>query len=207
MHFRLPLFLCLLVVGLPSLCPAQTREPAPTLEPLPGFFDDGPEDVPGSFVPRVALSSANGITTGLVGGLGLYLLAKEARGCDLPGGCESTASLLLPIAVGAWAGSTLTVHYVGGKMDGYGRLPPTMLGGAAGTLLGSVPLVLSGRFGWSFLIPVGATVGAVIGYELSHAALFSEEEEAPRSQAGVRLMPVFASAPGKGIIGGLAGRF
>src|SRR5688500_1264530 len=103
MHSRLPLFLCLLVVGLPSLCPAQTQEPASTLKPFRGVFGDGPEDVPGSFVPRVALSSANGITTGVVGGIGLYLLGQEAWGCDLPGGCENTARILLPTAVGAWA--------------------------------------------------------------------------------------------------------
>lgn len=214
MKALLPLSVCLLVLS-PAVGSAQTepapeapeaaQAPVPQGELLPESGEMR-EDVPNRVVPRLLLSSTLGSVAGLGGGIAGLILGGVIMDCDiLFGGCDDN-TLALTTLTGVWGLSSLTAYGLGSALDGRGLLSTTLIGGAAGLVLGLLPQFPTGAEAW-YLVPVGAALGAAIAYEYSHSAQLSAPPQAVRAQEGAQVMFVAGRTAKGGILGGLMGRF
>jgi hypothetical protein len=141
---------------------------------------------------------------GAAGGIAGLLVGLVIGDCNILDGCSSDVLALTPVVLGLWSASAFTVYGTGRLLDGRGGLLPTLLGGAlgsgAGILIGSASDAL-------YLTPLIAALGAVIGFEFSHAGTKPEPKKDPFAAAGLQLTPVVSMLPAGGVFGGLVGRF
>lgn len=130
----------------------------------------------------------------------LESLRDPSRGCIV--------SFLALASLGATAGATACIYWMGGALGGQGRLPPTILGALLGATMGAVSGTVSSNNLVLFLgLGIGPIIGAVVGYEISHS--LEDASSAPTSQrrTGFEVLPVLSATPRGGLMGGLAGRF
>jgi hypothetical protein len=162
---------------------------------------------PGSALASGILEFVGGGAGGV--GLGLASAYLFASSCE-----EDTciAGALFMGGLGAIAGVPLGVYLTGSLLGREGGFGATLLGfgvGGAAGLLGAG--ALSNREGGEELgvallaLPL---LGAVLGYELSHAASVSDAAPGrPLRRAAPRWTPVAGVTPRGGFMGGLAGHF
>ncbi|QSQ23401.1 hypothetical protein JY651_51455 [Pyxidicoccus parkwayensis] len=104
--------------------------------------------------------------------------------------------------VGAWA--------IGSLLGGEGKLWAAYMGAALGMGLGVIGTMPTMAFGSGVILgvagPIGAIVGAVIGYEVSH---WSSVRGASRfaERRGVTVTPLVATTQGGSLLGGMMGTF
>lgn len=224
------LLLCALLPGLArasqeSSQPSQPAEtvPAPPLvpaepEPAPDLVGTPPEAAEayqGSSVPVGVRALAELLGAGIAGSatgiLGLFL-GPSLFGCTTDEDC--LGPIILGGLIGASVGVPVGVWGTGrllGVKGGPGALGASYLGmGIGGGTALAAALIIRDDEGHSFIgVPVGALLGAIIGFEL--AASVSAPE--PRSGQGqgrgpaLLLAPTVGPAPGGGFMGGLSGRF
>lgn len=152
------------------------------------------------------------LSSSVSGSFGLAGYLAGLGGCALSTGGALDGRCVVPIAVGLVVGTqvglNLGVWGIGKAMGGRG----TLLGTAAGWLVGVASaaaiivstVLLQGPLELAIASAVLPMAGAIIGYELSHAAAEREEEEA--TTRGVQLRPMVALAPGGAMLG-VGGRF
>jgi hypothetical protein len=111
-------------------------------------------------------------------------------------------------ALGATAGSTACVYWIGRALGGQGRLLPTILGSLVGVTMGAVSgTVSSDELVLILGLGIGPIIGAIVGYEISHSVEESSTEPTSRRRPGFEVLPVVSATPRGGLMGGLVGRF
>jgi hypothetical protein len=221
---RLGLLLLLWLPALASAQPEQTPAPAsdaPTLPPLVTAPPEPEAPPKGELIPRRSAPAANGpdlfvpriLLSPLLGGLATscgalvgLLLGLAVSPCNIFDGACNGYVLAIPTVLGGWAAGSLSVYGMGGFFGGQGRLGPTMIGGALGMGAAIALAVSVPEAGW-VTVPLSPALGAVIGYEISHAQQKGALEQDEEPTAGLLLMPTLGRTPEGGILGGLAGRF
>jgi hypothetical protein len=159
-----------------------------------------------------------GTAGALIGGLLTGALYAASGGCDdATPTCGLTALVIIIPSIAI--GTSLGVTMFGRFMDGEGLFSSTILGLAAGVgvaLLAGVvttsePVLLTG-------LVAGPLIGAVIGYEISHANVIEARKKSPKkkkrdsddifsSRTRPQWTPMLGTTPHGGFFGGLAGRF
>jgi hypothetical protein len=124
-------------------------------------------------------------------------------------GCALTV-VLGTLATGGIA--PLGASAVGAVLGGEGKLWAAYLGASIGMGLGLVATAPTVAFDQGFAIsiagPIGAILGAAIGYELSHRWVRRGGDRLARSTGStVRMMPVVGASAHGGLVGGMAGSF
>ncbi len=221
--YTLRLMLCLAMLA-PCVGLAQMDElPPPPLVPAPTEPEQAPPEaelIPHEFEPsvppgetfsaaRVMLEFVGGGVAG--GGLGFVSLLAGA--VIFSGACSGDdLSCLGPIfftgIVGAAVGVPLGVYGAGKLLKGQGAYWPSLIGTVVGAGIGlTVGLISQNEPALVMGVTAGPVVGAIVGYELSHAAALSSLEREDRgSGTSVQVTPAFGLTPG-GLYGALAGRF
>lgn len=162
----------------------------------------------------VAEFFAGGAAGGAVGGVGLLAgglgCGFDALNAATPTGSQSSAcqgrlptAIFAPAFLGAGIGAAAGVTLMGDRLGGNGAWWGSSLGALAGSAAG-LAVVSATDLDWraSSLVFLGAaTVGGVIGYELSASA----SPAATVARAG-RVVPVASLAPGGAALG-VAGTF
>jgi hypothetical protein len=136
---------------------------------------------------------------GAVVGSGVAVVAMLLTSIAIDPGCSSESCILTLFIVGPTAALfaiPLGVYGVGRLMNGQGGYGATLLGTVVGTGLG-ITAAVALKEGTAAVVAViaGPLLGAVVGYELSHAY----------SQRGVS--PTIGLSPTGGVVVGLSGRF
>lgn len=213
---RIVLSLCLLTasVSFAQTAPvdAPAEEVAPKGELFPYQYKYETEDSPALVFPRVIAEVFGGVLGGV--GMGIVgLLAGVSALEDVScGSGEVCAATILIITVPAvFVGIPLGVQYAGQGLGGRGDFLPSL----AGTLLGTGAGLLYGlsQDGAGYMavgLIVGPVLGAVIGYELSHAMNASNSYQARAGSSaaqGLRMAPLIGATPRGGFLGGLSGSF
>jgi hypothetical protein len=127
--------------------------------------------------------------------------------CDSEG---CIAPILLTGIVGATFGVPLGVYGAGKLLDGKGGYWPAFLGTLVGGGLGLTVALLSQSddVAAGVAVTAGPVLGAIVGYELSHASAQSPAALLPQqSGEGLLVIPTLGLTPRGGIVGGLSGRF
>jgi hypothetical protein len=172
-------------------------------------------------VERVLLELLGGAVGGvggaLVGGLATAALLAAAGGCEDAGpGCGLA---ILVITVPSIAiGTSLGVTTFGRFLDGEGRFSSTMVGlaiGVGAALLAAV--VTTSEQVLLVGLVAGPLIGAVVGYELSHAHVIESRKKSPKKQqqeqdifserTAPQWSPMLGVTARGGFVGGLSGRF
>ncbi len=159
--------------------------------------------------PRFMGEALVGTAVGAGGGLLGYLLGSQFTKCNLTDDVCSVGeafSTVGPTLVGVELFSSLAVYGVGSLLDGRGTLLSAMLGGTAGTGLGLLSTAMFG-YGGILAIPPLAAIGALIAFEVSGTSREPERVQLSRAGTGLQMVPVLATIPQGGFLGGLAGRF
>jgi hypothetical protein len=148
-----------------------------------------------------------GVGGASVGFLGLLLgAAVFSPLCD---GEECIVPILLTGIVGATFGVPLGVYGAGTLLKGQGGFWPAFLGTVVGGGLGLTVALLSADEEVAPVIAMsaGPVIGAIIGYELSHAGQASAALRPQQSGMGLMIFPSLGLTLKGGIVGGLSGRF
>jgi hypothetical protein len=133
------------------------------------------------------------VTSAALAGLGL------GAGLELGGLDGAAYGMFLGLILGAPLGTWWAGSLVGGE----GTLGGAFLGAGVGVLAGALAtLAVYNDDAKVFCYPIGAMVGAIIGYEISDGM----ELRAKRSAASASFQPVVAVS-GNGAVLGLSGRF
>lgn len=163
------------------------------------------------------VGGAAGELAGLIAAFPLSIPANASVICvfgDDNGDCDpeprKRGFLLTMLTVSA--SETLAVYGAGRLAGGKGQLLPTIGGAALGT--GAALAMYRTSFDSNFMPGMVASVvlpplGAILGYELSHA--FSGDDyltlESSRSGSSLRLVPVMGRSSEGSLMGGMAGQF
>jgi hypothetical protein len=111
-------------------------------------------------------------------------------------------------SLGATAGATACIYWIGRALGGQGKLPPTILGALVGAAVGAVSgTVSSDNLVLLLGLGIGPIIGAVVGYEISHSLEDASSAPTSRRQTGFEVLPVVSATPRGGLMGGFAGRF
>jgi hypothetical protein len=207
--------------------PYVPSEPAPAVPP-PLVPADPPAAPPqGEIIPRESVSKApsGGRALrlvaepfgGIIGSMGGAMLGAIVSGFVLLPFCLESlrapssgciVGFVALASLGATAGTTACVYWVGRALGGEGRLPPTILGALLGATLGAVSGTVSSNNLVLFLgLGIGPIIGAVVGYEISHSLEDASSAPTSRRRTGFEVLPVVSATPRGGLMGGLAGRF
>jgi hypothetical protein len=196
--------------------PAET--PPPPLVPAPAAPQEEPSEEPpwGEIIPReprrdswwggrMALELLGGSLLGFVGFVpGAYVMING----DIHGNETQFGVGLSLTGIGLTAGATFGVVGAASLLGGEGRFLPTLAGSGLGLVGGMLAaLALGPQIGEAAFLALimGPPIGALIGYEYSHAKAL-ESGPAPTASAP-RVMPLVTVTPRGGILGGLVGRF
>jgi hypothetical protein len=169
---------------------------------------------------RVTLEAVGGAAGELAGLIAAFPLAISTHGSvicvlgDDNGDCEADRRqrgflvMMLTISVG----ETLGVYGAGTLAGGKGQLLPTIGGALLGTgaALGVYRAAFNDNFFPGMVVSsVLPPLGAILGYELSHAlsGYGYWTLESPRSGSSVRLVPIMGRSSEGSLMGGLAGQF
>jgi hypothetical protein len=187
--------------------------------PLQAFAQGG-EEPKGEIIPRdqrvpdpsdgragrIILGSLGGILLGTLATAPGILLMLDSFSCST---CADDAEIIgggLVSLAGLTAGGALGVKLVGSLLGGEGTYLHTLLGAAVGFgagLVGALPLYDT-EGGWAVPLFTFPFIGAVVGYEMSHAkALERQAGAGPR----VAVLPIVSVRPSGGVVAGLVGRF
>jgi hypothetical protein len=231
---RVLLLLLLLVssVGLAQTQPPLVPAPEPAEQPPPAAKQPPPagESIPYEYEPelqsdpiatRIMLELLGGTVGGaggiVVGGFVVGLLYAATGGCnDATPVCGIAALVILGPAISI--GVALGVSSFGRYLDGEGEFTSTLIGFGVGVgvaLLASV--VTTSETVLTVGIVAGPIIGAVIGYEISHAQAMRARKKAPEKKrktgdeyaalTGPGWSPMVGTTPHGGFFGGLSGRF
>jgi hypothetical protein len=152
-------------------------------------------------------ASVGALATGVLAAIPGYLLISPFCGVNLQNQPACAITLFSIISLGVTSGAALGAWRIGGHLDGRGTFLPTFLGALAGSVLGAAGGLGSSNEAVLIIgLATGPIIGAVVGYEISHRWILSEEQ-APQAATGFRVMPVLAAIRGGGLLAGLAGRF
>jgi hypothetical protein len=156
---------------------------------------------------EIGAEAVTAFVTGLGGVIPGYALCG-ALGLGSPnsflGRCTEYAGY--GFLVGASLGAPLGVWWGGKLMGGQGTFLGALLGAGAAALLGAgTTLFVTNDDIKIFVVPVFSLVGAIVGYEVSHA-IASSSNSSKRDAVGASLEPVL-SFSGRGTALGLSGRF
>ncbi|MCP3145327.1 hypothetical protein [Pyxidicoccus xibeiensis] len=128
--------------------------------------------------------------------VGTRCLRETDRMCILTSFLVTFLSVAGTAPVGAWA--------VGSLLGGEGKLWAAYMGAAIGMGLGVIGTMPTMAFGNGVILgvagPIGAVVGAAIGYEVSH-------RRARRASPGPRMTPMLGATPRGDLVGGMMGSF
>jgi hypothetical protein len=187
---------------------APPEPPAEDPEPSPAAPREGASG--GLRLGPGFLELLGGATLAVLGGYATLRLSSEECGGDSD---ACVLSVFLLTASSTLVTAPLGVYLTGSLLDGQGSLGSTFLGSliGAGAGLGSGILlaVTTGGFGLLLLgLPLGALIGAVIGYERSVTGVTSVAARPPGAPAsGLRMIPTVGVTPRGGLVGGLVGSF
>lgn len=193
---------------------AREREPSSG----PGLLPSSPEP---RFSPRLApeplavpllrsLLDVAGAGAATLGSMvlvelltGTHCFREQERLCALTAFSVTMLSVSATAPVGAWAVGTL--------LGGEGQLWAAYTGAALGLglgFIGTMPTLVTGS-GVILAVggPLGAVLGAAIGYEVSHRLTLRRASLSAERPSGVRVMPVLGATPRGSLLGGLAGSF
>ncbi|MBZ4418347.1 hypothetical protein [Myxococcus sp. RHSTA-1-4] len=134
---------------------------------------------------------------------GTECLRTQERMCVLTSFLVTMLSVSATAPVGAWA--------MGSLLGGEGKLWAAYLGSAMGMgigVVGTMPTIAFGN-GTALAIagPIGAVLGAAIGYEVSHHFSRRKASLLTERPSGVRVTPMLGATPGGSLVGGMAGSF
>ncbi|MDY7231974.1 hypothetical protein [Hyalangium rubrum] len=205
--------------GEPSPAPTEALPPPPLL-PAPEQPEESPPE--GELIPREyelngplkQSFSASRAMLELIGGgavgAGMAIAGGIFGGLVFSASCEDLDCLGVVFVsglVGATFGVPLGVYGAGRLMDGRGQYWPTFLGTLVGAGLGLAGgLASQNEAALVVGLTFGPVLGAMVGYELSHAY----QQPAPRParfETGFQLHPAVGFTPGGGLLGSLSGRF
>ncbi len=201
-------------VGSGELARELAREPSTG----PGLLPSSPEP---RFSPRLApeplavpllrsLLDVAGAGAATLGSMvlvelltGTHCFRERERLCALTAFSVTMLSVSATAPVGAWAVGTL--------LGGEGQLWAAYTGAALGLglgFIGTMPTLVTGS-GVILAVggPLGAVLGAAIGYEVSHRLTLRRASLSAERSSGVRVMPVLGATPRGSLLGGLAGSF
>lgn len=134
--------------------------------------------------------------------VGTRCLREAERMCILTSFLVTMLSVSGTAPVGAWA--------VGSLLGGEGDLWAAYMGAALGMGLGVIGTMPTLAFGSGVILgvagPIGAIVGAVIGYEISHRRAVRGASRLSERR-GVTVAPLVATTQGGSLLGGMAGTF
>ncbi|MCY1020280.1 hypothetical protein [Pyxidicoccus sp. MSG2] len=135
--------------------------------------------------------------------VGTRCFRDTERMCILTSFLVTMLSVSATAPVGAWA--------VGSLLGGEGKLWAAYLGAAMGMGLGVIGTMPTIAFGSGVILavagPIGAAVGAVIGYEVSHRSVVRGASRFAQRPAGLRVSPLVATTQGGSLLGGMMGTF
>ncbi|MFP2925243.1 hypothetical protein ACLESO_08495 [Pyxidicoccus sp. 3LG] len=183
----------------PGLLPTPEPRFSPSLapEPLAVPLLRSLLDMAGA--SAVTLASAVGVEA-LVG---TRCFRETDRMCILTSFLVTFLSVSGTAPVGAWA--------VGSLLGGEGKLWAAYLGSAMGMGLGVVGTMPTLAFGNGVILavagPIGAVVGAAIGYEVSHRMSLRRTTLSGARTPALRMTPVLGATPRGSLVGGMMGRF
>lgn len=182
----------------PPLVPASE---APEAEPAEGELF--PHQYVSTQEPGTPFSPTRGVFEFIGGGImgaGVGFLSLLLGAAVFAPTCDSDELCIIPIfltgAVGATFGVPLGVYGAARLQGGQGRYWPAFLGTVVGAGLGILTSVVSGSETATVVsMTAGPVIGAIVGYELSHAHVQS------------RLAPALGLSLTGGVSVGLSGRF
>jgi hypothetical protein len=183
----------------------RVRVPEPTAGPLPAQGGSA-----GNALGSGILEFGGGGIT--AAGLGLLATALLLSSLDCGQGSCVAAALILGGGLGALIGAPVGVILTGALLGRQGGVLATLLGylmGGSAAILGIMGLS-SGHGNDAAIVPMLCLplLGAVVGYELSHASNVSGAAPAQAlSRASARWTPVAGVTPRGGFVGGVAGHF
>lgn len=188
--------------------PEQAETPPPEGELIPREYE--PAESPGS-----EFSASRAILEVLGGGAvgaGMAVVGGIFGGLAFSGACAGEGCLgviVISGIVGATFGVPLGVYGAGRLLDGQGSYWASFLGTVAGASVGTmVALAGQGEAAQVVGLTFGPLLGAILGYEFSHASKRSAPEPLPRqSGTGFEFHPAIGVTPGGGLFGSLSGRF
>ena len=194
----------------PPLVPAT--EPAEASPPEGELF---PHELETEQPPGTGFSASRAMLEFLGGGVGgasvgfLGLLLGAAVFSPLCDGEECIVPILLTGIVGATFGVPLGVYGAGTLLKGQGRFWAAFLGTLVGGGLGLTVALLteSEDVSPAIALSAGPIIGAIVGYELSHAGQSSAAPRPQQSGVGLMVFPSLGLTLKGGIVGGLSGRF
>jgi hypothetical protein len=135
--------------------------------------------------------------------VGTRCFRDTERMCILTSFLVTMLSVSATAPVGAWA--------VGSLLGGEGKLWAAYLGAAMGMGLGVIGTMPTMAFGSGVVLavagPIGAVVGAVIGYEVSHRRVVRGASRFSQRPASLRVSPLVATTQGGSLLGGMMGTF
>lgn len=170
------------------------------------------EDSPALVFPRIVAEVFGGVLGGVgMGIVGLLVGVSALEDVSCGSGEVCAATILIITLPAVFVGIPLGVQYAAESLGGRGEFLPSL----AGTLLGTWAGVLYGlsQDGGGYLavgLSVGPLLGAVIGYEISHAMNTSRSYQARAGGAsahGVQVAPLIGATPRGGFLGGLSASF
>lgn len=193
----------------PPLVPAPEQEAPEESEasavavPEAALPAQAPEGMPTG--PRILLETLAGGAGTFAGGLGGLVLGIIATDCSLFE-TDCTAAAVMGLS-GMALGTAFSTWGAGSLMRGRGGLFSTLLGAVLGTGAGLVLLAAdTDELGGIGLLAL-PTVGAVMGYELSHHADLGPSSHFSLTQERMPVVPTFGTTQHGGFMGGVAGRF
>jgi hypothetical protein len=192
--------------------PDPSAQAAPEGELIPYHYRPENEGPPDLLLPRILAEAFGGVLGGVgMGIVGLLAGASALEDVSCSSGEVCLATLLIITVPAAFVGIPLGVGYAAEGLGGRGQFLPslggTLLGTGAGLIYG---LTSEDTGGLVASLIIGPVLGAIVGYELSHAMNQSHAYAAragPSSRTGPRVVPVFGATPRGGLLGGLAGSF
>lgn len=192
----------------PSASPATPPPQGESIRPSVG----GPTDA-GETALRLIVDPWAASITGMMG-LVIGIIPSAIVALPFCLGTEGTRRPACAIAVSTGlglsytAGVSLGIYFVGGVMGGQGEGLPTFLGALAGTTVGAGVGISTRNTATLILgLAVAPIVGAVLGYEFSHANAEPKDKPGLQSRSRFRVIPMAGATPGGGLLGGLCGQF
>jgi hypothetical protein len=192
--------------------PSPPEPPAPEGELIPRELD-AKDSSAGKAALRLLITPMSAAVGGVVGGLltygyGLFLTEPFCGNAELIDGSGCSVAFLSIITVGMTMGAAFGAWSMGEFLGGRGTLPSTLIGAAAGAVLGAAG-GLGSRNEATLLLSLftGPIIGAFLSYHISHLWVTNAEERARQATSGSRVTPVLGATPGGGLLAGLAGRF
>lgn len=219
------------LLPLPGL--AQAPVAAPPLVPVPsesdqedpygGYEEDAPPEntPPGELIPHDSRASGTsrgrarllpealfGLGAGFAGLAPGVFLGFVLAASDDSSGSGPVIGVISMGFVGVTLGAALGVTGGGNLMGGEGRFLETLAGAALGALTGgllAIPTAFASDFAWVVPLFACPVIGAMIGYEATHAR--EQERKAAAAGTGVSMVPIISVRSSGGIVAGLAGHF